>query len=244
MKLYWDTLENRENHFEFNDYVGTTAKTKQPKWYQNIPYWREGRKSWREVIALDFDKLWGTDASHKTVKGCPAYINFFRQSIALKTPCDMFFKVYQSTNADTEKKEWYWEYTSDGRSWRMDSHPDWQGGGLADRDLMIKMSMNFTFTASEDTQFQYVDPYIANPVHYRVSPGVVRLPKGSSGSINMITFFPKQNQDYWIPAGSTLGYVQFDKVIHSVQRKDLTKEIKRKSYLTFEKGDHSEYLTK
>lgn len=245
MNLKWDKIYNKDHHFEFDDFIGTTAKTKQPKWYQDISFWRGGYKSFRELVAFNFDSVWGNDKSFKTVKGCPAYINFFKQSFALKTPCDIFIKVYQSTNADTDKKEWYWEWTTPSSDIIIDDHPEWQiGPRLAEDNIAIKFSWNYVFVADRDTQFQYVDPYIANKVHYRVSPGVVSLKKNSLGAINMVTFFEKKEEEYWIPAGSTLGYVQFDKPIKSFKRADLSKQLNRKNYLTFEKGDHNEYLAR
>lgn len=247
MKVEWDTVGPRDqNHFEFQDYIGTTAKTVQPTWYQKLSYWINDRKSWREVVARDFDDLFkhrGQAVSYKTVKGCPAYINFFKQSFALKTPCDIFMKVYQSKNEEG-KINWYYEWSTDGRDWDITEHSPKQLGKIGDDNLAIKFSLNFSFRCDEDTQFQYVDPYIANKVHYRVSPGVVSLKKGSPGQINMVTFFEKKEEEYWIPAGSTLGYVQFDKVIKKFVRGDLTNANKRKKYFTFEKGDHNEYLAK
>lgn len=244
MKLYWDNIWNNNEHFEFDDYIGSRAKNL-PQWWKRLSMYAHDSKSMKELLVKDFDYFFkGGNNTPKSAKGCPAFINLWKQSFALKTPSDLFIKIYESFDENKKKKEWFWEWSGASPMIDISGHSDWQGGDLAKDNLILKMSWSFAFQATEHTQFQYVDPYIANPIHYRVVPGVIDLKKNSIACMNMVTLWPKKQEEYWIPAGSTLGYVQLTKPIKSFHKKDLQKELKVKNYHTHVKGDQSEYIAK
>lgn len=256
MKLWWDLKSSRLqkdtfykwaddgiHHFEPDDYFGTKAKTKQPKWWRDLSMFEGGIKTKAEFIAKEWEKIMGGDPTNsgRTAKACPAFINFFKQSIALKTPSDIYIDVFKNA-ANEDRFEFTWK-TADN-FWDISMHSEEQLGDKSDESIVLKFSHDVCWRADQDCQFQYVDPFIDNMVHYRVCPGIIRLKKGDIGSFNMPVFFAKREEKYWIPAGTTIGYLQFDKPIRSWVRKDLTKEMKSKFYRTFIKGDHSDYINK
>ena len=179
-------------------------------------------------------------SSHKTAKSCPAFINFFKQTVALKTPSDIFIEVYE----DKENNDFGIKWKTTDNFWTVSMHSNEQIGELSNHSLVVKFSHDCMWTASEDCQFQYVDPFIQNMVHYRVCPGIIHLKKGSMGSFNMPTFFAKRADKYYIPAGTTIGYVQFDKPIHKFIKKNMPDTLKKAWYKIFVIGDHNEHIGK
>lgn len=236
MKINWDNKHNRGGHIEIDDYMSTSM----PEWYKNSTMFVEGAKTLRELVAKKFQDFLDGIGSNKTVRACPAYINFAKQSFALKNAADIFIRITYSKDMD----DWTYEWRSEDKNISMAQHAAEQFPGFSDDNMLLKFAFNFCIVPSENTQMSYVDPYIANPVHYRVSPGIIQLKKGVLVGMDMPVFFPKVEEEYWIPAGSTLGYVQFDKKVNGLKHKDLSKEREKKIYKTFVKGDHSDYISK
>ena len=256
MKLYWDlktdrhipsdadgpTWEEGYYHFEPKDYFGSGMADKVPRWYQDLTPWEGGFKRQIDFIKEQWERIITSSSatSFKTAKTCPAFINFFKQSIALKTPADIFIETFQ----DEETKEWKYRWKTTDNYWTITGHADAQVGGLADHSMVLKFSHELMWMADEDCQFQYVDPFITNMVHYRVCPGVIHLKKGSIGSFNMPVFFARKADKYLIPAGTTIAYVQFNKKINRMIRKNMMKELKKGWHKIFVIGDHSEHVGK
>jgi hypothetical protein len=222
MHLTYDLTVDGETTFKgfkFEDYIGTTAKTKQPTWYRDLSMFLFGKKNKKEYLKEYFDNVvfsgWGT--SHKTAKACPAFINFFRQSLAFKTTADIYIKVQELDNGKTYDINWLVR----DPFWSLHLHSLNQVGSLGDRCIVIKFSAPFSWINTEDTQYQYVDPYIANDVPYRMVPGPVTQPKGTINKLNAPVLLPAKSGEYVIPGGTTLLYLQFDRGIRSVKNKDL-----------------------
>lgn len=256
MKIYWDIKAERHRpndmdgpiwqegyyHFEPNDYFGVEYKERQPKWYRDLTPWEGGFRRQIDFVKEYWERIMESRSatSFKTAKTCPAFINFFKQSIALKTPADIFIEIYQ--NKETQEWEFKWKTTDN--FWTLSGHADAQVGAISQGSMVLKFSHELMWMADQDCQFQYVDPFIQNMVHYRVCPGIIHLKKGSIGSFNMPVFFAKTEGKYLIPQGSTIAYVQFDKPVRKMIHKDMTKQLKTAWYKIFTKGDHSEHIGK
>lgn len=256
MKVYWDLKSERftpgdrppqqweegDYHFEPKDYFGSGAGEKMPGWYKSLTPWEGGFKNKLEFIKEKWDDIMnsGGATSFKTAKTCPAFINFFKQTISLKTPADIFIEVYQ--NKKTGDWEFKWKTTDN--FWTLSAHSNGQVGTMSEHSMVIKFSHEVMWKADQDCQFQYVDPFIQNMVHYRVCPGVIHLKKGSMASFNMPVFFARKADKYLIPAGSTIAYVQFDKPIRRFIRANMLNDLKKAWYKIFTIGDHSEHISK
>lgn len=246
MKLYYDLTKSDmderwsdNRHFEFEDYIGTTAKTKQPKWFQELYQYVYNNRNKKELIKNNFSFIFDGGPSYKTAKSCPAFINFFKHSLALKTPSDIFIKI----NKDYDGTYSYAWKTNDP-FWKISIHPNIQIGSLKDRCMVLKFSNAFYWTCSEHTQFQYLDPYMHNEIPYRVFPGNVVQGKGTVGSVNMPVMFPTREAEYVIESGTVLGYLYFDKPIKSITRKNLEKEWRIKEHKVHVKQDLKELLSR
>lgn len=217
-----------EEHFNFvlEDYIGTTAKTKQPNWFQDLKLFIYDCANKKEFIKNNFNLLVGTgrDVNFKTAKGCPAFINFFKQSMALKTTADIYISVHSHEGL------YSYRWVVKDPFWGIEEHAAEQVGSLSDRAIVLKLFSPLAWTCSEDTQYQFIDPFIKNDVPYRVCPGNVVQKKGAVARVNMPVFLPKKDAEYVIEAGSTLGYLHFDKPIRSIKRKDLSDEVKTYDY--------------
>lgn len=257
MKVYWDIKAERHipgdfdggqkwssgwHHFEPEDYFGSTMKDKQPPWYRDLAQYEGGITNKWEYFKEYWDKIIHSPGatSFKTAKTCPAFINFFKQTIAFKTPADIFIEIYY----DEEIKDWAFKWKTTDNFWTLSGHTDGQIGSLSEGSMVLKFSHECMWMADQDCQFQYVDPFIANMVHYRVCPGTIRLKKGSIGSFNMPVFFAKKADKFVIPAGSIIAYLQFDKPIKRFIRKDMTPQLKESWHKIFVRGDHSEHINK
>lgn len=253
MKLYYDIKGERQTdtdmmgpvfkdgyfHFEPDDYFGVSMKHKQPPWWKKLTPFEGGFKNQIDFVKEFWERIIDSESatSFKTAKSCPAFINFFKQTIELKTPADIFIEI----NHDP-KDGWGFKWRTTDNFWTLSGHSDAQVGDLAEHSMVIKFSHELMWKADQDCQFQYIDPFIKNMVHYRVCPGIIHLKKGSMGSFNMPVFFAKKEDKYMIPAGTTIAYVQFDKPIHKMIRTDMTKDLKHAWYKIFVKGDHSEHI--
>lgn len=222
--------------FEAEDYLSTTAKTKQPTWFQGITQFIEGCNNKKQLLDTCFDKVMGYEpgSNLKTAKACPAFINLFRQSIGLKTTAD----IYISIKEDTAK------WVVHDPFWNMNSHTPNQIGILIDRYWVLKFSSCFTWITSEDTSYQYTDPSIINDVPYRVIPGSIVQPKGKGSQFHMPVLFSREPRDYVIPKGTTIAYLTFDRPIRTVKRTDLSKQVKEYIYQTVVKNDVKYMLRK
>lgn len=224
-----------EKRFDFvlEDYIGTTAKTKQPSWFQDLRLFIYNCANKTEFIKNHFDLLLSnsSDANFKTAKGCPAFINFFKYSLALKTTADIYISVRRQNDL------YYYRCTVKDPFWGIVEHASDQIGALSHRAIVLKLFSPFVWTCSEDTQYQFIDPFIKNDVPYRVCPGNILQKKGAVARVSMPVFIPKKEADYVIEAGTTLSYLHFDKPILSVKRKDLSKEIKVYDYEVLLKDD-------
>lgn len=256
MKLYYDIKTERHiprdmdgpaweegyYHFEPDDYIGHGFADKAPKWYRDLTPFEDGIKHKIEFIKKHWGRIINSSSatSFKTAKTCPAFINFFKQSIAMKTPADIFIEIFKDEK--TGDIQWQWKTTDN--FWTISGHDDAQIGDMSENSLVLKFSHEIMWMADEDCQFQYVEPFITNMVHYRVCPGVIHLKKGSMGSFNMPVFFSRTPGQYYIPAGTTIAYIQFNKPIKKLIRKNMMNDLKKSWYKIFVIGDHNEHIGK
>lgn len=226
--------------FKLDDYVDTSAIQRQPKWYQDVTLFINNCRNKKEYIANCFNNLVESHpmSTPKTAKGCPGYINFFKQSISFKTAADIYINVFYG-DFDLQ-----YRWSTADPFWTIDNHRDDQCGGLAERALVLKFDSPFVWAPSEDTQFFFVDPFIKNDVPYRVSPGIIHQPKNTIGTLNIPLFFPRGEGQYVIEKGTTIAYLHFDKPVRSVKRADLKDKTKEFRHTTLVKKDHNALLGK
>ena len=249
MKVYYDLLNREKNnvdwsnaaHFEFEDYIGTTAKTKQPTWFQELTQFVNNCKNKNEFLKEHFSWVLsaGPEANFKTAKSCPAFINLFKQSLALKTAADIYIKITRDASGDFS---YFWNTRDD--FWMIDSHSPLQSGSISERCVILKFNSAIFWAPSQDTQYQYLDAYMHNEIPYRVFPGSVVQKKNTVSSVNMPVMFPAKEAEYIIEAGTTLGYLYFDKPIKKVERKDMKEEYNRNQHKAYVKQDLKDLMSK
>ena len=231
MNISYDLILKESQHFEEKDYIKTKASNKQPPWFQRLSVFLFNSNSLKEA-AFKLINM-GVNQLHtlKTAKGCPAFINLFTQSVAITTAADIFIKVCK----DNETGLYTSVSMSTDQTLKVGQHADEQIGDLGKRVVILKFSLPIAWVTDEDCQFQYTDPHIYNDVPYKVCPGIITQKKGTVSYFNMPVFFHKIDAEYYIKAGTVIGYLQFDKPVKSFFRKDLSelsnKEIYKKHVL-------------
>lgn len=240
MHITYDLQDGDINTFELSDYIGTTAKEKQPTWYKELTLFMNKCRNKEEFVSNFFNIFMqhGSQHSYKTAKGCPAFINFFRQSLALKTASDIFIGI--EAFGDSYSYNW----TTRDSFWNIEEHNVDQVGSLGKRCIALKFSGAFSWISDTDCQFQYVDPYMHNDIPYRVCPGNVYRKKGNIGHINMPVLFPKQSGEYYIKQGTILGYLHFDKPLRSIKRGDLSEHTNKYKHQVYTKDNLKDMIGK
>jgi hypothetical protein len=238
VKFTWDTWY--ENHaddagIDINHYFGIKGNN-MPDWYKNASLYWYGHKSITEYIAYRFNWIMKGKWPSKTIRGCPAYINLFNNSILLKNPYDFYIET---------KKDGTWTATNVGHNHLigMSEHDDIHAPGFMKDDWMIlKFNFQLALSPNKNVQFNYLDPTIFNKVDYRVSPGLVRLKKNTAANPNLTLFFPRKDAQYYLPKDSVLGIMQFDKPISGLKRGNLRSKSQARKFLTHSREDHSDFL--
>jgi len=238
LNLQKDLVENI--HFEEKDYIKSSASNKKPSWFKELTtYAFNSRNPAGAAFRFLYYKIKDVQTL-KTAKGCPAFINFFNQSIAITTSSDIFLKVYKDSNTGA----YAFDYIQTDPLLSIESHGPDQIGAISNRVLVLKFSLPIHWVTDENCQFQYTDPHIYNDVPFKVCPGIIKQDKSTVCYFNMPTFFHKMEAEYHIKAGTVLGYIQFDKPVKSFFRGDLRELSKKELYKKHVKGDNKHLIGK
>jgi hypothetical protein len=211
MKIYYEI--NDENALDDITHYFKETKKYRPNWWNNLSSFWWGEKSLKSF----FEKygLFGKFSDvPETAKMCPAFHGLFSNSIALKSPAEIFIQ--------TEGDNLSWK--SSNKSISIAIHNKEQAPEyLGEKYHFVKFQFPILYAVDKPCTLVIQNSTLYNSNDYEVCPGMVNLSSKTPMVINIICLFEKNKnkQTYLISPDQVLGLYTFSEPISCLEQRDL-----------------------
>lgn len=200
--IRWSFTGQYDNDLELqlSDFIDTKAV---PEWFKNLsPYINKDLNTkskcphesiWDELMSSKFS------GTLRTMKSCPAAINYLSHSALIKAPCDILIET--SANG-----EYRWKSLSVGVNISEHGPVQFENSVLSENFIVLKFQIPIAIY-SENNTFYFFDSVFNKPQPWRISPGHIDM--SVAKQINVIALFPKEDKKYAIECGDPIANIVF-----------------------------------